>query len=155
LVDLACYTFGISSCGKHHNDDDVTADLANTPAMSDIRERYRKKGCRDDKYCGSFSFRQYFTTWNIVGQTVGGFCAYITDRGDGTVDVDAYNVWGAASGSRNPFGDRNQPSVWDMAVNGKPWSWDFSSLWNDWRGGPLGRMRFYYHWTETKPCCGI
>jgi hypothetical protein len=84
---------------------------------------------------------------------VGGFCAYITNLGDGDTQVDAYNDWGAASVTGNPAANRNNPSVRDMINNGKPIG-SPGSLWNDWYGGPLGKKRFWYHWTQKTSCCG-
>jgi RHS repeat-associated protein len=150
--DLTCYILG-GYCNTFHSNDAVTADLANTAAMNDIRRKYRNNHCADGLYCGAFGPKQVLTTWNFVGQIVGGFCAYMTNLGGGETQVDAFNDWGAASGSRNPTANRNNPSFWDMLVNHAPIK-NPSTLWNDWYGGPLGKQRFWYHWTEQGTCCG-
>jgi RHS repeat-associated protein len=152
-TDLWCYSWGEKYCNTYHSNDAVTAELSNSGAMADIQNKFQKNHCASGLYCGAFGPKQVLTTWNLTGQTVGGFCAYMTNLGDGETQVDAYNDWGAASGSRNPTANRNNPSLWDMIVNGKPWG-NPSSLWNDWYGGPLGVKEFWYHWTEKTPCCG-
>jgi RHS repeat-associated protein len=150
--DLICYIFG-GYCNTFHSNDAVTADLANTAAMNDIRSKFKRNHCESGLYCGAFGPKQVLTTWNFVGQTVGGFCAYMTNLGGGDLQVDAFNDWGAASGSRNPTANRNNPSLWDMIVHHAPIK-NPSTLWNDWNGGPLGKQRFWYHWTEQSSCCG-
>jgi hypothetical protein len=87
-----------TSFGPNHP---VTQAIRDTPAMDNIRQQYRKKNCASQQY-GDFSYREYFTTFNVVGQMIGGFCADLTNLGNGKVKVRAQNTWGTESASRIP-----------------------------------------------------
>lgn len=143
--------------GGTHVEDGTTGMLAGTPAMGDIRNKFKKNHCADGVYCGNFNFREYFTTFNLVGQTVGGFCAKITNIGNHRILVDAWNDWGLASGTRWPQlgreNNRTHPSVEDMLLHGAPFVYPSSSVDNRDHGwGQTVRTR--YIWIEGSPCCG-
>ena len=100
-------------------------------------------------YCGNFNAREYFTTFNLVGQTVGGFCAKITNLGGHRILVDAWNDWGLASGSRWPQlgkeNNRTHPSVEDMLLHGAPFGYP-SSTFNNRHHGWGQTVRTRYIW---------
>jgi RHS repeat-associated protein len=100
--DLWCYFWGDPYCNNYHSNDGVTADLANSAAMADIRRKFINNHCASGVYCGAFGPKQVATTWNFVGQAVGGFCAHMTNLGDGETQVDAYNDWGCRFRDQEP-----------------------------------------------------
>jgi hypothetical protein len=102
-------------------------------------------------YCGEFQVHHVFSTINLVVQSVGSFCAYLTNIGGHQIQVDAFNDWGFRSLTANPWASRSAPSAWDMVFNGAPFGIPGSLLPNT-QWGPGHRMRFWYHWTEPSPC---
>ncbi len=110
LLDWAGGTWVPS--GSYHSNDPVTRDLSKSPAMQEIRDKYKKAGCEPGLYCGEFHFGQIFTTANLVIQTVGSFCAYLSIDVDGDLQVDAFNEWGLKSLTADFAGHRRSPSLW-------------------------------------------
>ncbi len=153
LTDLTTWFWGSHGMNNFHSNDAVTAALARSPAMTDIRNKFKRSGCKDSVYCGEFRVRDVFTTVNLVVQSVGSFCAYMTNLGGGEVQVDAFNDWGLKSLTANPWSSRTNASLVDMLRGKAPWS-DPSSLLNNTNSGLMRRQRFWYHWTEKSPCCG-
>jgi RHS repeat-associated protein len=152
IADLNAWASG-KGVGGYHSNDAVTSALAMSPAMDDIRTQFKKAGCKNGLYCGEFMVRHVFTTLNLVVQSVGSFCAYMTSIGGGQVQVDAFNEWGLKSLTANPWGNRKGYSLIDMLSYRAPWGWP-SSLLNNTMNGPMHRQRFWYHWTEKSQCCG-
>jgi len=153
LNDLLDWMFGTwVPSGTYHSNDPVTRDLSKSPAMQEIRGNYKKAGCEPGLYCGQFRFGQIFTTANLVIQSVGSFCAYLSTDTDGDLQVDAFNEWGLKSLTADFWGHRRSPSLWDMLFHKAHWTWP-SSLLNNTQSGPMKKTRYWYHWTEPKPCC--
>ena len=120
--------------------------------MNDIWNRFKKAGCKSNMYCGEFRLRDVLTTLDPVIQTVGSFCARITNLGLGDVQIDAFNDWGLRSLTANPWARRNAPSLLDMLSRKAPWGLP-GSLLNNTTNGPMHVQRFWYHWTDKSPCC--
>ena len=152
LDDLLYWLFGNDTSGNFHSDDAVTAALAKSPATADIRDKFKKKNCQNGLYCGDFKLRHVFTTLNVVVQSVGSFCAYITNIENGEIQIDAFNEWGFKSLTNNPWGNRAAPSLIDMVRHRAHWGKP-GSLLNNTKSGPMQLQRFWYHWTEKSPCC--
>ncbi len=138
-----------------HVEDATTAALSATPAASNLIGKFKKNRCKDGIYCGDFNYRQYFTTFNMVGQTVGGFCAKVTEIGRGRILVDAWNAWGLESGTRFPQlgseNNRTHPSIQDM-LNGAPIRYPKSIL-NNTDSGLGATTTTRYIWIQKSPCC--
>lgn len=135
----------------------ISQDLQRTPAWRQIWEKYKASGCRDDMYCGDYQYQQFFTTFNVAGQAVGGFCAKLTRTGN-TVTVNAFNDWGLESGTRwaafpGLGSNRRNSSVEQMFRNGFKFQYPKSWLENR-SSGPGRTVRTTYTWTEANPCCG-
>jgi len=140
-----------------HIADATAAALSRTPAAADLMGNYKRANCKDGTYCGDFNFKQYFTTFNLVGQTVGGFCAKVKNIGGGHILVDAWNDWGTESGTRWPQlgseNNRTHPSVQDMLLYGYPLQYPSSTL-NNRSSGMGATVRTRYVWIRNSPCCG-
>ncbi|MGB6363233.1 MAG: RHS repeat-associated core domain-containing protein [Thermoanaerobaculia bacterium] len=157
LRALVSFTFGTlpsQTLGPSHP---ATRDLQNTPVMDDIRRRYQTAGCESNVYCGDYQYRQLFTTFNLVGQTTGSFCAEVTNIGDGLVLVNAWNDWGLESGTRfpqlGPETNRQNASIQQMIGGGASFrQWPKSVLENR-DTGPFKTTKTRYTWTEELKCC--
>lgn len=131
---------------------EMAAQLANTPAMENIREAYKKAGCKDDRYSSDFQYRELATTTNVTGQLVGGFVADITSAGGGMIVVNAQNTWGLESATRLPGrGNRGNASVQQMLFGSGRFQYPKSIL-EDRAPGPMGNARLHYIWAEPSPC---
>lgn len=154
MMDLMNWLYGSwYPGGTYHSNDPITRDLSKSPAMQEIRDQYKKADCQPGWYCGEFHPIQVFTTANLVIQSVGSFCAYLSTNVDGHMQVDAYNKWGLKSLTANPWSNRRNPSLWDMLFHNAKWTWP-SSILNNTQNGSMAKRRYWYQWTETKPCCG-
>jgi RHS repeat-associated protein len=153
-IDAINWARGSYDPVPHIGDPTATA-LSRTPAAADMMGKYKKANCKDGTYCGDFNFKQYFTTFDLVGQTVGGFCAKIKNIGGGNVLVDGWNDWGLESASRWPQlgseNNRTHPSVQDM-LNGAPLQYPKSTF-NNRAGGAAATVRTRYVWIGKSPCC--
>ena len=130
----------------------MAAQLADTPAMDNIRAEYRKAGCKNKSYSSDYQYRELLTTTNVTGQLVGGFVANITSLGGGMVLIDAQNTWGLESATRLPgVGNRSHASVQQMLSGSGPFQYPKSLLENR-AFGPMGNATLHYIWTESLPC---
>jgi uncharacterized protein RhaS with RHS repeats len=117
LGDLCRFFAGRSN--STHVEDSVTRDLASGPTMAHIRSQYQAAGCKSDTYCGNFNFSEFGRTTTVVGHTVGGFCARVTNLGNGRALVQAQNTWGRESGTGSQV-PLVQTIAGTAAFNGKP-----------------------------------
>jgi RHS repeat-associated protein len=152
MMDVSNWFLGAGP-NTYHSNDAATSSLSRSPATADILNQFKQKGCKNGLYCGEFKFSHIFTTINPVIQTVGSFCAYVTNLGNGEIQIDGFNEWGLKSLTANPWQDRRAPSLLDMLLGRASWGIP-SSLLNNTKSGPMHKTRTWYHWTEKSPCCG-
>jgi hypothetical protein len=138
-------------------------DLANTPAMDNIRLKFKESNCLERKQWSDFQVGEFFGTHSLTGHTVGGFVATLTELGDGNMLVHARNTWGLESGTRIPgTGNRGNPSVQSLMSNPQYFisQWNFGaatpgvpkSILNNVSAGPLKTAQVHYLWVEASPC---
>lgn len=135
-------------------------ELANTPAMDTIREKFKKEDCKEDTYWADYQYSELASTHTLTGQIVGGFGAKIRPIGHGQIVVKAFNTWGLESASRYPawFGGNNRgnASVEQMIFGGAPLQWPKSVFENRPNGilgtGVMGNATLNYIWIEGNPC---
>jgi RHS repeat-associated protein len=155
LGDVCRFFAGRSNSA--HFQDAVTADLARTPAMEDIRKKFRASKCANGRYCGAFNYSEFVTTTNVVGHTIGGFCAKVINLGQGRVLVHATNIWGRESGTRIPAipglpDNRGNCSVQQMLSGGNcPLQWPKSVLENS-NSGFMATQKNHNIWMESLSC---
>ena len=110
------------------------AELADTPAMDDIRTKFRSAECTPGTYYGRYDYAHFATTGNVTGHLVGGFGAVMLPRDTGRVQVVAFNEWGLESATRIPglfgYNNRSNPSVQQMLLNGASLTYPKSLLEN-------------------------
>jgi hypothetical protein len=131
---------------------EMTAQLASTPGMDNIRDKYKSERCRDKRYSTDYQYLELVTTTSVTGQLVGGFVADISSVGGGMIVVNAQNTWGLESATRLPGrSNRGNASVQQMLFNGAPLEYPKSILENR-AYGPMGNARLHYIWAERSPC---
>jgi RHS repeat-associated protein len=91
LGDLLDWIAGTPNSPSYGPDDAVTQDLRETPGWADIWGQYNQAGCKNGTYCSNFQYGALVSTDNVVGQTVGSFCAKLSSEGS-TVQVNAWNT---------------------------------------------------------------
>jgi len=159
LIDLWKWIGGRGHSHNYGPEHPITQDLQRTPAMEDLRRELRNNNCVTGRYGGEYQYTELVTSDTIVGQTVGGFSANVTNNGS-TITVDAWNYWGLESGTRLPKfpgqpSNRQNLSIQQMIQNGDiVLEWPKSILENR-NSGRFKTVRTDYHWTEANPCqCG-
>jgi RHS repeat-associated protein len=90
IQDLYNWFFGLRGRNNYHSNDAATESLSRSPAMRDIWKKFKRAGCKSDIYCGEFRLRDALRTLDPVIQSVGSFCAYVTNLGLGEVQIDAF-----------------------------------------------------------------
>lgn len=130
-----------------------TQELAATPAMENIRRKFEKQGCRDDRYYSDYQYSELTSTRNVTGQIVGGSGADVSTRRDGLVRVHAFNTWGLESLTRFPGrGNRGNASIQQM-LSGASWEYP-KSIRENRSSGPGRNATVHYIWAEESPCGG-
>lgn len=163
IRDVSQWVTGALSPQNYGANNPITSDLIGTPVMENIRQQFKQSGCKSGVYCGDFQYSELSGTSTVAGQSVGSFCAQITNNGccsDITVDVS--NTWGLESGTRFPKlpwggSNRGNQSVQQMiggafSGGGVKMQWPKSLLENR----PTGAMKtvtMHYNWKEPNPCC--
>jgi RHS repeat-associated protein len=155
LYKWASGSLGNPTYGASHP---MTEDLKNTPAMSDIRRQFAANQCRAGVYCANFQYSELMSTGNVVGQTVGSFCARLTES-SGVLKVEAWNDWGLESATRLPelpgMGSNRRNASIEQMMKGQasPFQWPKSFFENKKDGGAFSTSRTKYQWTEDSACC--
>jgi len=127
-------------------------ELSGTPTMDQIREKYKKAECKDDRYWGDYQYSELTHTTNLTGQLVGSFGADIRSIGNGQIVVKEFNTWGLESATRFPgTSNRHNASIQSM-VGGAPLQYPKSILENRPSGGMMGTATLNYIWVEGSPC---
>jgi RHS repeat-associated protein len=163
LYDLLRWATG--TLPRHQAADPASAaELADTPAMDNIREKYKDSGCTENESWSDFQGSEFLATGNITGHLVGGFRAKIRPHGKGLVLVHAWNDWGLESATRWPgVGNRGNPSVQDIAANPQSFIRNIAhgsggpaqpprSFLNNVSSGPGATATMHYVWVEGSPC---
>jgi hypothetical protein len=140
-------------------------ELADTPAMDNIREAFKKKGCTEGMYFSDFQFAEVIATGNWTGQLVGAFGARIAPVGNGQVVINATNTWGLESATRIPGTfNRANLSIQTIATDPNLATQTFmhsspltvlspkSVLENRTGNGPFSNVTMHYVWMEGSPC---
>jgi RHS repeat-associated protein len=160
LIDLLAWAGGVAPRNQAASPAS-SEELANTPAMQNIRDKYNST-CTGDAINADFQRSEFMRTSNLTGQLVGAFWAKIRPIGHGLVVVHAWNTWGLQSATRIP-GTTNRENASVQTILTNPYSssrnllnfgvqGDASSVLSDRDSGMLSNVTMHYSWIEGSPC---